>query len=260
VAEFATVERNLRECFRALAAHRQNAEIRWLGGVELLSLGVRFQMFNAAFLASPVRNENDLDRRIAEAAVHFGARGMEWSFWLCDGFLPEEVSRHAQKIFARRGLTLATQMPGMLTTRLGAPDRALPRCEIRAVNGKATLQDFREIGSQCFRVPLDWFQEVFDTRTSVREPFRAWVGYAEGKPIATAATLLDGEAIGIYNVATIPEFRSLGYAEALMREALALEVPRAAGLPIVLQSTLQGLRLYRRMGFEAATRFRVWVS
>jgi GNAT superfamily N-acetyltransferase len=260
VTDFGPVDGNLRACFRALASCRDGAETRCMAGIQVLSLGVRFQMFNAAFLAGAVEDEADFERRISSAQVHFGARGLAWSFWLCDGLLPAAVSRRAQRLFDGHGLRVASQMPGMIAARLAPPARSLPAAEIRPVENRgASLDHFREIGAQCFRVPREWFEEVFDARTTARDPFRAWVGYTDGKPVVTAATVTAGDSIGIYNIATLPDFRGRGYAEWIVREAIARE---AQGLnsPIVLQSTEVGLALYARMGFRTVTRFRVWVS
>ncbi len=260
MTDFERVDLNLRACFRALAAGREHAETRVTAGVEVLSLGVQFQMFNAAFLASPVESAADLQRRLATAQVHFSARGVEWSFWLCDGWLPPEVIPQAQRIFSRAGLTLATQMPGMITNALAECRRRLPDCIVREANGRSVLDDFRQVGANCFRVPQAWFDEVFDDLTSQRLPFRAWVGYVDGAPIATAASLVSGGAVGLYNVATLPRFRGRGYAEAVMRECLRREQASAEPLPVVLQSTTLGLQLYEQMGLRGVTRFRVWVS
>jgi ribosomal protein S18 acetylase RimI-like enzyme len=148
----------------------------------------------------------------------------------------------------------------MIVQRLETPRRAFPTAEIRMVeNGDLSLDHFRDIGAECFRVPREWFEEVFDSRTIERDPFRAWVGYSDGKPVVTAATVKASGAIGIYNVATVPDFRGRGYAEWLMREAIAREAADAE-LPLVLQSTAIGIELYARLGFRSVTRFRVWVS
>jgi ribosomal protein S18 acetylase RimI-like enzyme len=259
VTDLGAVERNLRLCFRALTAARPDAENRVSSGVEVISLGVRFQMFNAAFLSSLVSDGTDLERRILSARVRFGVRGISWSFWLCDGLLTPALNRRAGSLFERHGLRLATQMPGMLADQFPAPNRKLPHIEVAEVRNAATLASFCDIGSACFRVPVAWFEEVFDANSTARAPFRGWLGYANGKPVCTAATVADGSALGLYNVATIPAFRARGYAEAIMREAITRETA-AAERPIVLQSTASGMELYRRLGFRKVTNFRVWIS
>jgi ribosomal protein S18 acetylase RimI-like enzyme len=261
VTQFEPVELNLRACFRALASHRDGSETRAFAGIEIISLGVRFQMFNAAFLTSPVQDEADFARRVAAAEVHFGARGIKWSFWLCDGWLPAELARRAERVFHRCGLTVASEMPGMIAERPAPPTRPPPIAEMRLVEREGpALRHFREIGAVCFKVPPDWFEEVFDAQTTARTPFQAWVGYAGARPVVTAATVAGGGAIGVYNIATLPDFRGRGYAEWIARECIAREIPSAGDLPVVLQSTAVGLRLYERMGFRSVARFRVWVS
>jgi GNAT superfamily N-acetyltransferase len=259
VTELSAVERNLRLCFRALASAREGSENRASSGVEVISLGVRFQMFNAAFLSTEASDENDLERRILSARVRFGVRGLSWSFWLCDGLLTPALHRRAGRLFEKHGLRLATQMPGMLAANIPPPGRDLPLIEVAEVRSAATLETFRDIGSACFRVPVAWFEEVFDASTMERAPFRGWLGYVDGKPMCTAATVGDASALGLYNVATLPGFRARGYAEALMREAILRE-SLAPERPIVLQSTTAGMELYRRLGFRKITNFRVWTS
>ena len=259
MTELSAVEQNLRLCFRALASARPGAENRVSSGVEVISLGVRFQMFNAAFLSKAVSEETDLERRILAARVRFGVRGIPWSFWLCDGLLTPELNCWAPRLFEKHGLRLATQMPGMVSEQFPPPNRKLPPIEVAEVCDALTLNSFRDIGSACFRVPVAWFEEVFDGQSMARTPFRGWVGYADGKPVTTAATVADGAALGLYNVATLPGFRSRGYAEALMRAAIGRE-EFAGKRPVVLQSTTAGIELYQRLGFRRITNFRVWTS
>src|ERR1017187_703910 len=73
--EFESVAANLRESFRVVAAHRAAGELQEMEGVSIASAGVTFQMFNAAFLSTPVVSEGQMDLRVAQAAVHFAARG-----------------------------------------------------------------------------------------------------------------------------------------------------------------------------------------
>jgi len=62
--DFHPVEENLRQSFRALAAERPGASTAELPGVSIACLGVRFQMFNAAFLSGPVDGAGVLEARL----------------------------------------------------------------------------------------------------------------------------------------------------------------------------------------------------
>ncbi len=258
--DFEPVEQNLRQSFRILAAHRRSGEVREARGVTIASLGGAFQMFNAAFLAGPVEDETDLRRRIATAAVHFSARGLEWSYWLCDGWLERNVRRRATKIFNQNGLAFVSEMPGMIADSLMAPIRPLPAIEARRVCDGPTRMAFCDIGAVCFHVPLHWFREVFDVNCADRTDFVAWVGYDRSEPVTTAATVTANGVVGVYNVSTLPGHRRRGMGEALMRFALDRARERSGIERTILQSTSHGLRLYERMGYSAVTRVTVYTS
>jgi GNAT superfamily N-acetyltransferase len=257
--DFETVADNLRESFRAIAASRAPGEIRELRGVSIASVGVTFQMFNAAFLSAPVPTEADLVRRIILPSVHFDARGLEWAYWVCDDWLEAKARRRSRHVFERHGLRHSVDLPGMVAERILPPVKPLPHLEIRRVGDAGTRDAFCAIGSVCFHVPLPWFREVFDN-DSVWDRFIGWVGYVDGEPVSTTATVIGGGAVGVYNVATMPEHQLRGYGETVMRHAVA-EAQRRHGIgQTILQSTPAGHRLYQRMGFRTVTNVAVYAS
>ena len=101
----------MRQSFRALASSRDSGEVRETAGVTIASSGVTFQMFNAAFLSSPVVGERDLDSRITTAKVHFAARGLGWSYWVCDRWLTGRLAAAPVKLSANTGFTSLPNSP-----------------------------------------------------------------------------------------------------------------------------------------------------
>ena len=257
--DFENVAGNLRESFRMIAASRAPGETRELPGVSIASAGVVFQMFNAAFLSAPVASEADLARRIMLPSVHFDARGLEWAYWVCEDWLEAGARRRSRHIFERHGLRHSVDLPGMVAERIRPPVKPLPKLEIRRVRDAATRDAFCAIGSVCFHVPLAWFREVFDS-DSVWDRFIGWVGYVDQEPVSTAATVMGDGAVGVYNVATMPEHQKRSYGETVMRHAVA-EAQRRHGIErTILQSTPAGHRLYERMGFRTVTTIAVYAS
>lgn len=258
--EFNNVEENLRHSFRALAADRPAGDVREIAGVSIASAGTAFQMFNAAFLANTVNGPEDLDRRVTTARVHFQARGLPWSFWLCEGLLPPKLRKQAERIFDRKGLRLAVQLPGMVADGLRPPRRILPELEIRRVGDESTRLAFCDIGCICFHVPLNWFREIFLRRRLWENGFVGYVGYVNGEAVATAATVTAAGAVGIYNVATLPSHRRQGHGEAVVRYALERAREESGCERTILQATEHGLRLYRSMGYRTVTTVNVFAS
>lgn len=259
--DFHPVEANLRESFRVLARGRAKADVCELPGVTLASAGVTFQMFNAAFFSGPVATQADLERRLATARDHFALRGLGWAFWVCEDWVEPSLRRRLSKICASYGIRLSSEMPGMVASELVKVRRTLPELEFRRVAGISAMMDFRTVGSMCFRVPSHWFAEVFHDFLPREHPeFVCWVGYWNGLPVATAAALVSGGAIGIYNIATAPGYRGRGVAEAITRFAIAEATRDAGELPVILQSTSLGFRMYSRMGFREVSRILVFAS
>lgn len=143
--------------------------------------------------------------------------------------------------------------------RLLLPSRPAPELDIRRADNVLTMSDFRAVGSACFHVPPAWFGEVFDDTIPSRE-FRCWVGYQEGRPVATAATVVAHDVIGLYNVASIPGEQKKGFGEVITRHAIG-EAANESGLQrVILQATWQGERLYRKLGFREVSRLVVFNS
>lgn len=258
--DFHSIEQNLRQSFRVLAGSRERGEVREIGGLTIASLGATFQMFNAVFLNSYVQDEADLERRIALAKVHFTSRETEWAFWMCDSFLDRRLQRKAARVCARMGLKLASELPAMGAEVLLPPTRHLPRLEIRPVQDADARRAFCEIGAICFHVPLAWFEEVFDEKMQERSQFVPWLAFHQGEPVATAATVLTPDAVGVYNVGTLPEHRGRGIAEAIVRYAIERASVESGIIRTVLQSTSFGYDLYRRMGYRTAGQILVFTS
>lgn len=240
-----------------IAASRAPGEIRELPGVSIAAAGVTFQMFNAAFLSAPVHTQPELEQRVLLASMHFQSRGLEWAYWVCEGYLVGRAQRRARHTLERQGLRHSVDLPGMVAERVAPPMKLLPRIETRRVCDAVTREAFCGIGSVCFHVPLAWFHEVFDS-AAVWDKFESYVGFVDGVPVSTAAIVMGGGAMGVYNVATVPDRQRHGYGEAVMREALADARRRYGVERTILQSTPAGYKLYERMGFRTVTRVGVY--
>ncbi|MDH6126562.1 GNAT family N-acetyltransferase [Kitasatospora sp. GP82] len=76
----------------------------------------------------------------------------------------------------------------------------------------------------------------------------------DGRPAAACVTYDNGETVGVYWVATLPDYRSRGLARAVLSHALEANPGRVAALT----ATLLGEPLYRRLGFTEQGLTRWW--
>ncbi len=254
------MEANLRECFRILASRRARGDVLELPGVTVASAGVAFQMFNAAFLSSPAETVPDLEERIDLAARHFSSLGLRWSFWLCDDWIAKGLRRKAGSIFHRFGLRLSSEMPGMVAESLRPAPPPKGELELQRADSGEALREFRQIGALCFHVPPGSFAEVFDDEMARRSGFLAWVAHQNGIPVGTAAAVLGSGVTGLYNIAILPEYRRRGYGSAVTRLAAEGALEQGGANKFILQASMQGVRMYERMGFRTVTRVSVYNS
>ncbi len=234
-----------------------NGEVREMPGVLIANAAVETAVFNAALLSSAVEDPIDLDRRITIALVYFGAKGLDWSFWLCEDHLDRKLRRQLEHLGGERGLRLATRCPGMLAARLSEARRDFPELTYRAVGDAETRLDFCQITSVCFGIPFSTSAAIYNSPKTWETGFSAHIAYRRGRAVATAATSAAAGAVGLYSIATLPDHQGRGIGEAVTRHAV--ECARPQDRPLVLQATAQGGALYRRLGFREVTGFAVLV-
>jgi len=93
-----------------------------------------------------------------------------------------------------------------------------------------------------------------------RRDFVPWLAYANGEPVATAATVVAAGAIGVYNVGTLPAYRGRGIGEAIVRYAVERAREGAGTGRTILQATSYGYDLYRKMGYRTVGQVLVFTS
>lgn len=234
-------------------------------GLRLITSRVAFSVFNIALLDSPVDDPFhpsvcELDRRLEAAGEHYGRRDREWSVWVCEHLLGPQTSRRLMRICEAHGLHCIAESPGMETEEFPVPRRALPELEYRLVTAGEMRASFSHLVTACFHIPASVAAVVYEHGDPWTAPVDIWLGYRDGQAVTSAAVIHEAGAVGIYSVATLPAWRGRGYAEAVMRHAVADQRRKGAAGPLVLQSSPSGLELYRRLGFRRVTRYFVFAT
>lgn len=259
--DFELIERNLRLSMECYAQATGVGEVRHMPGVMIASAGTDSAVFNVALLTDPVPPEPvELDRRIMLAKVFFGARGLRWSFWVCQDLLAPPLRRRASELFGKRRLRYSSECPGMVAERIEPATRSLPAVEFRRVSDAESRLNFCQITSLTFGLAFETATQIYNTERAWQTDLVGYIGYVDGKPVATAATVSAEGAVGVYSVATLPDHRGKGIAEQLVRHVLD-KAKAATGIErSVLQSSTDGQSLYRRMGYRPVTRFEIYFS
>jgi GNAT superfamily N-acetyltransferase len=167
----------------------------------------------------------------------------------------------------RHGFTLAWDEPGMAADLLMLNER-LPKptgLVIERVGDADTLEQFLSTAAVGFGLPGSiegTFQELWASiGVGPKVPLRHYLGWLDGKPVATSSLILGAGVAGIYIVVTVPEARRKGIGAAMTlvpcREARALGYRVA-----VLGASEMGYGVYKKVGFREYCKasFYVWKS
>ena len=257
--DFEVVERNLRRSIECYALAAERGETRETSGVYLASSGIESPVFNFAMLRTPVpADTSELDRRIMTAKVFYAARGLRWTFWLCNDMLDPGIIADSRRVFERRGLYASSRCPGMLAEKLHPATRVLPPLECRRVRDAETRVSFCHLISSVFRLSFSTALEIYNSDRAWEKDLVAYIGFLDGQAVATAATVTSDGAVGVYSVGTMPAYRGLGAAEFMTRHVLE-RAREASGIErSVIQSTNQSHSLYERLGYRTVTRFTIY--
>ena len=156
-----------------------------------------------------------------------------------------------QGVATAEGLAPMMEMTGMvLPGEIRPPTRPFPPMEIRRVEHESTARDLAMLNAQAYGMPPELFDCIANLDLWHDDSF-AYVGYVDGRAVSTASALPVGGTVYIALVATLPDSHGKGYADAVMRHAIA-EGRRGMGFTrTTLHATEMGRPVYQAMGFEA---------
>jgi GNAT superfamily N-acetyltransferase len=259
--DFQIVNANLRSAMRFFGEATGAGETQTLDGALAIYSGLDYGVFNIALLNgnSPAGMDEFKDR-LAQCARYYAPRTRRWSFWLCEDSLDPSTRRRARSLLMDHDLNPISQAPGMLADALAPPVRPLPKIECLPVTDRITRQNFCALTALSFDIPMNIAKAVYEPERAWHGTYRGFVGMAGGTPVAIVALVTTGDALGVYSLSTLPDCRRMGYGEALLRAAIALEQERTGIRRLVLQSTEAGYSLYRRLGFREVARFSVYLT
>jgi GNAT superfamily N-acetyltransferase len=250
---------NLRLALQFFGRASGSGEITERNGVLLIDSGVDYAVFNIALITEPVEHVGQLELLVGTAAEWYGARHTRWSLWICDDLLALPARRHASEVTVRHRLRPLTQAPGMLAESLAPPSRYLPPMEYRMVQDSETRMDFAHLTTLSFDIPFTTSKAIYERPQAWDGDYAGYVGYVNRRAVCTVALVISEEAVGVYSVSTLPEYRRRGLAEALLRRVLK-DAQEVSGLQrTILQSTRAGHEMYRRMGYREITNYSVHI-
>jgi ribosomal protein S18 acetylase RimI-like enzyme len=147
------------------------------------------------------------------------------------------------------GLTVAARLPGMAATPEDLPAAPASELEIIRVETADGLAQALSVAATGFEVPAELLASVYMVEVSELDGIEYYLARLGGRDVSTAVGYRIDGTVGIFNVATPPEYRGRGYGATIT--AYAARDGFAAGADLAwLQSSVMGESVYRRLGFR----------
>ncbi len=110
-----------------------------------------------------------------------------------------------------------------------------------------------------FQIPPEPFLQLITPSLLSMPGVRCYVGEVEAQPVTTGVGASAGVSVGVFDIATPPEYRGRGYGAAVTTRAVVDAIAGGASWAW-LQSSHEGYNLYRRLGFTDLEQWDCWVA
>ena len=205
--------------------------------------------------ADAVPDERDIDAALGEVSF---APVVTW--WIPPGPAGAEIeARLVHRGFAADPGDDSAPAMWISLDALPGPE-PVPGLTIEPATSAAAVRTACMVAGAGFGMPDDLAAGFADLFARIADApavaSRMLLARLHGRPVATALAVANGEAVVIYNVATLPDARGRGIGGAITLAALREGQSRGATLG-VLESSEIGYGVYRRLGFRDAGRYRI---
>lgn len=167
---------------------------------------------------------------------------------------------HLRELVATRAMTSVHDVPLMAFTDPSALD-ASRHAEGLVIRELQPAEAGRHASAAAagFEAPVEFFEQLMTPRVLGAPGVRTYLGEVDGQPVTTALGVTLGAHVGIFNVATSPEYRGHGYGAAATARAVT-DGLEAGATWSWLQASPSGYGIYERLGFQILERWHCWIA
>jgi GNAT superfamily N-acetyltransferase len=210
------------------------------GGVYRLVTGMPVVTLNGVFTEA----EHPDEARVAAAAAQMTGLDLPW----CIQFRGEP-GPEAGKLARQHGLAGRAVIPLMLLRgALGQRARESALSRVRLMSA-AEQPGFAASLAAGFEIPLETLGPFTAPEFLAAPGVVPYLAEEDGQVVSVGLGLFSGEFAGVFNIATLPDFRGRGYGRAVTQRIVTDGIARGAHLAY-LQPSPPGYPIYASMGFR----------
>jgi ribosomal protein S18 acetylase RimI-like enzyme len=234
-----------------------NASLYNSGSIWAMKTGIESADLNMVWNENPLTADDS--RTIQNINNNFRQAGLPFWWWV----FPRAKSPVTIDMLKSEGLSFVDNIPCMLADLSFLPDEEPGDATINVsrVKNKKELALWKEVSFAGFDFPPRTYDQ-YDRFTSTfnlgpDSPQKLFLGFFNGKPVATSLLFLTDNAAGIYFVTTLAGYRKKGIGLELTRATMRY-AQKACARFATLQSSPDGLHVYEQAGFKEYCRVDVY--
>lgn len=231
--------------WRLMCAGTPESVVAATEGIQYIFSGLPVSFFNLALLTGSDLSADALCARGREACAWAAAQSVPWLFMVTHERLEPGVD--VAETLDACGLAAMMPMTGMLARTVTA-GASVPGLEVTVPLDDSGCAAIVDVNALAYGMDSEAGKAVLGSRTFWKDQFPV-LGLADGKPVSSAAVLMVDGYRYVALVATHPDRRRRGFADATMRRALENAARAHGETPTVLHATDAGRPVYERMGY-----------
>ena len=241
--------------WKVLAGELPNVDLTDREGLSISWADSTFPFWNAIFLTEQLASETSLRRRVQQAAAYMRAKHQWGLVYICEEYLSSSAKENLPSVMAEEGFEFALPVFGMAGDILPVRAPKHPDLKIERVTEEAHLQAYSDVNCAAYGFPPEWGRNGLGGSKLWRETAHTYLGYENNDPVSAASVVVHNEYLYLALVATRPEVRKKGFAEAMVRHVLQ-KAHEATGLKrTLLHATAAGFPVYQRIGYHQTAKF-----
>jgi GNAT superfamily N-acetyltransferase len=219
-------------------------------------LDMPFTFYNVIFITGRFEEASELTSEVNRATTIARTKLHPGNIIACRDLLSGSTRNEIDAIFTEEGFSAVAQVTGMAGDLLPLEDSGHPRLRFeRATNG----QIITDLNCLAYNLPLEVSRASLLHPSCWQDAF-AHIAYEGGRPVSTATTFIGNGCLYLAFVATVPDARRKGYADAVIRRSLQ-EAHKMTGIKRTLLHTSEsGLSLYKRLGYYPVADFTFYMA
>jgi GNAT superfamily N-acetyltransferase len=232
------------------------ADQRERPGMTISWPNIQFRPYNQIILTDRITDARVLRLRVREAATYIRTREVGGLLIVCLDYLEGSARACLGSVLSHARFAATADMEGMAGE---VPPFAVPAHHtLRFVRitdrtdarGAEVRSEWAALKCVAYDYPLAWGRALGEARSLWRGDAVGFVAYEGDRPVSTATALILDDCLYLSGVATAPDARGKGYAEAVVRRTLQTAYELTGIRRTVLHTTAAGRSLYERLGYH----------